>query len=78
MISMGNKQKRRNALILILVVHTLIIPGIIMAFGDAFTKNKDYVFVSIGVALLWITIFGKMYVKKITKLQQEIDAEQQR
>ena len=75
---MDDKKKRMKMLGYLLVLHGTIIPGIIIVFGDAFTKNKDYVFLSIGVALLWAFIFSRMYIKKITKLKQEIDARQQK
>ena len=75
---MDDKKNRIKMLWYLLLLHGMFIPGIIMVFGDVFTKNKDYIFVSIGIALLWIAIFGRMYVQKITKLKQEIDTEQQK
>jgi 1,4-dihydroxy-2-naphthoate octaprenyltransferase len=74
MITMRDRQKRMKILLCLLFLHGTIIPGVIMLFGYVVIKNKDFVFILIGIALLWAFIFYRSSPRKIIKLQQEIDA----
>lgn len=60
-----------------LVFHTMAMPCAIMIATYIYWAHTMYIFLGIFIALLWMFIFGKIYVNKITKLKQEIDASEE-
>ena len=69
-----DKKKRMKTLVYTLAIHTLVIPFTIMMLGYLFWEHTMYIFLGIFIALLWMTVFGRIYVNKIVKQKQENDA----
>ncbi len=69
-----DKNKKMAILGLMLLLHGIIIPCAILGVGTFFQTGIIYLFIGPPIAGLWILIFVRIYVKKINKLKQEIDA----